>query len=156
MGSMFFLNKLHDFHKSECSASPTSASFEHDPLCSNVGMLHKEHSLSQYSLWLKSQNSFLKASSLKFSTTTFTIFSLFSSLIDNSRNPSQVALISSLFFALIIDILLEELFITPQVGYGGYRNFRKLTWKSTFINYKFLYYTLILLLLKQFFYTFPN
>merc|ERR1711867_141168 len=52
MGSIFFLNKLHDIHRSECSASLTSVFLEHDPQSrySNVSMLHKEHSSSQSSL----------------------------------------------------------------------------------------------------------
>merc|ERR1711895_308893 len=92
-GSIFFLNKLHDFHSSDCSAIVMASVFlAHDPIllplvsrCNNVGMLHKEHSSSQSSLWDKSQNSFLKVSSPKVSTTIFTILLLFSSLIDNSK-----------------------------------------------------------------------
>merc|ERR1711895_191111 len=84
-GSIFFLNKLHDFHSSDCSAIVMASVFlAHDPIllplvsqCNNVGMLHKEHSSSQSSLWDKSQNSFLKVSSPKVSTTIFTILSIF-------------------------------------------------------------------------------
>merc|ERR1711895_30596 len=156
-GSIFFLNKLHDFHSSDCSAIVMASVFlAHDPIllplvsrCNNVGMLHKEHSSSQSSLWDKSQNSFLKISSLKVSTTIFTILSLFSSLIDNSK---EFVTDRTLF---TLDILLEQ-FRTQRVWYGGYRNFCKLTWKSTFINYRFLYHTFILLLLKQLFYNFPS
>merc|ERR1711867_187624 len=85
MGSIFFLNKLHDFHSSDCSAMVMASVFlEHDPIllplvsrCTNVGMLHKEHSSSQSSLWDKSQNIFLKVSSPKVSSTIFTILSIF-------------------------------------------------------------------------------